>query len=293
MKKKMFASALAVLCFSLSVSGAALAQDIKVGVMASRGALKAMQKWSAFGEYLQAQTGSSVKIVPVGPAAAPDAMANGEIDYLLANPAVTVIVRQKNGAQPIATMNGKHGPQFAGVIIAKQGKGISKAADLKGKKVMAFKFKKSAAAYIFQVKHLMDQGVDPHKDFAVFKEAKKQDDIVLAVKAGAFDAGFIKSGLLEAMAKEGKIKLDDFVIVDQRSDSYGLLHSTQLYPSWMFSASSTQAADKVAAMQKALLGLKADDEAAKKAKIKGFVEALDLADLENTLRSLKLPPFGG
>lgn len=291
--KKSVASVLAVLFLSLSIPTAAIAQDVKVGVMASRGALKAMQKWSEFGKYLQAQTGSSVKIVPVGPAAAPDAMASGEIDYLLANPAVTVIVQQKNGAKPIATMNGKHGPQFAGVIIAKKGKGISKAADLKGKKVMAFKFKKSAAAYIFQVKHLMDQGVNPHKDFAVFKEAKKQDDIVLAVKAGAFDAGFIKSGLLEAMAKEGKIKLDDFVIVDKQTDSYALLHSTQLYPSWTFSAASTQAADKVAAMQKSLFALKAGDGAAKKAKIKGFVEPLALTELENTLRALKLPPFDG
>ena len=72
---------------------------------------------------------------------------------------------------------------------------------------MGFKFKRSAAAYVFQVKHMQDLGIDPHKDFAVFKEAKKQDDIVLAVKSGLFDAGFVKSGLLEAMVKKGKVSL--------------------------------------------------------------------------------------
>jgi ABC-type phosphate/phosphonate transport system substrate-binding protein len=156
---------------------------------------------------------------------------------------------------------------------------------------MGFKFNRSAAAYVFQVKHLKDHGIDPHKDFAVFKEAKKQDDIVLAVKAGTFDAGFVKSGLLEAMAKEGKIKLSDFEIVDQKTDGLTAVHTTKLYPEWYMSASST--ADKALSekIKSALLKLGSDNKASKKAKISGFVAPLNLDDLKGTLQALKLPPY--
>ena len=272
------------------VANSVVAAEIKVGVQASRGALKALKRWDELGKYLESEVGSTVKIVPLNPAQTINAVAGGEIDYMLSNPVLAVALKVKHGARPIATMNKKSGSQFAGVIIAKKGNGITKASDLKGKKVMGFKFKRSAAAYVFQVKHLKDKGIDPHKDFAVFKEAKKQDDIVLAVQAGIFDAGFIKSGLLESMSKEG-INLADFTIIDKQNDSLSALHSTALYPSWTMSVlktAKTADSDKIKA---ALLKLTASSQASKTAKIVGFVEPLSLAKLSDTLKSLNLPPF--
>jgi ABC-type phosphate/phosphonate transport system substrate-binding protein len=267
------------------------AADVKVGVMAPRGALTALNQWSALGAYLETQVGSKVEIVPIDPDQAVNIVAKGEVDYMLTNPAIAVALTKKLGAAPIATLNKKSGSQFAGVIISKKGSGITKAADLKGKKVMGFKFGQSAAAYVFQVKHLLDQGIDPHKDFAVFHEAKKQDDIVLAVKAGAFDAGFVKSGLLEAMAKEGKVSLDDFEIVDRQNDGYKPVHSTILYPEWTFCAQSKADTDMTAKVKAALLKLDPENEASKKANILGFVEPLSLDDLDATLQTLKLAPY--
>ena len=281
-------SVISVSLFGLSIAQAA---EIKVGVQAPRGNLKAMKKWTDVGKYLSTETGSKIKIVPLKPSKTIKAVADGKVDFMLANPVLTVAMQEKLGASPIATLKKKSGAQFAGVIISKKGSGITKAEDLKGKKVMGFKFKKSAAAYVFQVKHLMDKGLDPHKDFAEFKEAKSQDDIVLAVKAGTFDAGFIKSGLLEAMAKEGKIKLAEFVIIDQQKDGLTAVHSTKLYPEWYMSASSK--ADKALSvkMKSALLKLGSDNAASKKAKIAGFVEPLSLDELKGTLQALKLPPY--
>lgn len=267
------------------------AAEIKIGVQAPRGNIKAMKRWSEVGKYLQAETGMKIKIVPLKPGRTIDAVEFGKVDFMLANPVLTLILREKLGAIPLATMNKKHGTQFAGVILSKKGSGIEKAEDLKNKKVMGFKFKRSAAAYVFQVKHLKDKGINPHKDFAVFKEAKRQDDIVLGIKSGIFDAGFVKSGLLEAMAKEGKISMSDFNIVDQKMDSLKVAHTTTLYPEWYMSA--TQGVDKgiSAKIKASLIKLTSDNKASKKAKIVGFVEPLNLASLEKTLKTLKLPPY--
>ena len=274
----------------LSAGFAVNAAEIKFGVMAPRGTLKAMKRWGELGKYLGAELGTTVTIVPLKPGEFVSSFSTGAIHYALSNPVVAVVLQHKVGAQALATMNKKSGNQFAGVIIANKSSGISKAADLKGKKVMAFKFKRSAAAYVFQVKHLKDKGIDPHKDFTVFKEAKKQDDIVLAVKAGVFDAGFIKSGLLESMTKEG-ISVGDFTIIDKQSDSLSNVHSTVLYPEWTVSAPKDATAETTAKLKSALLKMTAATPASKKAKIVGFVDAVSLDGLSSTLKSLQLPPF--
>ncbi|WP_172597659.1 phosphate/phosphite/phosphonate ABC transporter substrate-binding protein [Sulfuriflexus mobilis] len=288
MMKKIITLMITAFCLHISLPAFA---EIKVGVMAPRGALKTMKQWGELGTYLQSSVGSEVKIVPLKANETVDAVLNGAVDYMLTNPVLTVIMEKKQAGTPIATLNRKSGSQFAGVIIAKKGSGITKGTDLKGKKVMAFKFRRSAAAYVFQVKHLIDQGIDPHKDFASFKEAKKQDDIVLAVKAGLVDAGFIKSGLLETMAKEGKINMDDFEIVDKQTDSLKHVHSTILYPEWYMSASVKADAATTAKLKVALLKLNAGDKASQSAGIVGFADALSLNNLDATLKSLKLPPY--
>jgi len=280
-----------IIAISLFTSGLLSAAEIKLGVQAPRGALKALKRWGGVGSYLQAELGKPVKIVPLKPNETVKGVSSGKVDYMLANPALTVVLQQNLGAEPLVTMKTKSGSQFSGVIISKKGSGITKAADLKGKKVMGFKFKRSAAAYIFQVKHLMDQGIDPHKDFALFKEAKKQDDIVLAVKSGIIDAGMVKSGLLEAMAKEGKISLADFEIVDRQNDSFPHVHSTALYPEWNMSATKNADPGDKEKIKAALLKLNGSEPASKKAKIVGFVPPLSLDRLKATLQALKLPPF--
>ena len=279
-----------ILCITVMLYGVSVsAESINVGVQAPRSAVKALAKWGELGKYLQTELGMDVKIVPLNPAVTVDAVKSGKVDFMLANPVVTLVIKEKNAATPLVTVNKKYGSQFSGVIIAKKGNGIATAVDLKGKKVMTYK-KKSAAAYVFQVKHLKDNGVSV-EDFGSTKIAKKQDDIVLAVKAGLFDAGFVKSGLLESMAAEGKVSLDDFTIVDNQNDSLSLVHSTALYPEWCFSATTDKGNGMVDKVKAALTKLTAGDAASTKAKIVGFVELEDLTELAGTLKSLKMAPY--
>jgi len=273
-------------------STVAIAQ-VKVGVLAPRGALKAMGKWTELGKYLGGKIGQEVKIIPVSVSKGIDKAAKGDFDFFLSNPVQTLILKKSNGWQPIASMEKNSGQKFAGVIISKKGSGITKSADLKGKKVMSLKINKAAGAYIFQAYHLQQNGIDVGSDLGSLKEGRKQDDLVFAVKAGAIDAAFVRSGLLENMAKSGKIKIDDFEIVDQRTDDgFNLVHTTILYPEWFLSASGNTDAKLVASITAAALSLTKDSKAATKARIKKFVAPLPLGDLETALSSLGVPPFG-
>jgi len=283
-----------IIIFSIvTTNSSTVASDdsISIGVQSPRSKFKAIKRWNPLGHYLERQLQTPVQIVPLKPGETIQAVRSGLVDYMLSNPVLTVILEKELKSKPLLTMVKPSGKYFAGVIIAKKGNGIKSANDLKGKKVMGFKFKRSAAAYVFQVKHLLDKGIDPHNDFARFYEAKKQDDIVLAVRAGVFDAGFIKSGLLESMQEDG-IYLDDFTIIDKKqNDNLTNLHTTRLYPEWCLSANKNTSKRQRDIIKAALLKLTEKSIASVAANIKGFTHALPLNDLRDTLKKLKLPPY--
>lgn len=268
--------------------------DINLGVIAPRGDLAAKKRWSAFADYLGQKTGETVNLIPLAPAKVMPAAKDKKVDLVLGNPVHSLKLEETQKATLLATLNTKSGPNFAGVIVAKKGSGISKAADLKGKKVMSLKFRSAAGAYVFQTYYLHQQGIDPHKDFSAMTEGKKQDDLVMAVSNGTIDAAFVRSGILEAMDREGKINKDDFVVVDQRdNDGLGLAHTTELYPEWYLSALPHVNAAMAEKVKKAALALAATDAVAKLAKIKGFVEPLPLDGMKTAFKALKIAPYGG
>ncbi len=292
MNPRIFVPVFAVLMYWVAASAAAA--DLRLGVLANRGELEATARWTELANYLSDELGTNVKLIPLPPARVRGAAANGEVDLVFSHSPHTVFVQEKLEAQVLATLNTKAGPEFGGVIIAKKGSGIESAEDLRGKMVMSLKFKAAAGAYIFQTYHLKQKGIDPHADFASLREGKKQDDLVLAVNNGLIDAAFVRTGLLEAMQREGKIKMDDFVIVDQRNnDGFPLVHSTDLYPEWCFSALPSVSPEVAEQTKQALMKITPEMALAKKGRMKGFVTPLSLEGIASALKSLEIPPYNG
>jgi phosphate/phosphite/phosphonate ABC transporter binding protein len=290
--KKSIAHYIALSLITLFYAHISQAADLKIAVNAPRGALDT-QKWTPLMEQLVARTGKTIEVVAYMPSKIDEAIANGEVDFGLLNPVSTVIVTEKFQAKPLATVKANGTPFLAGVIFAKKGNGITKPADLKGKRVASFNIGSAAGAYVFQTYHLMQQGIDPHKDFSEFKDMKKQDAVVLAVQLGMVDAGFVRSGILESMAKERLINLKDFVIIDKKKDQLKALHSTSLYPEWFLVAAAETDATLIKKVHDAAMNIKPEHAAAKTAEIDGFVEAQNLDGLRKALKALKLPPYEG
>lgn len=268
------------------------AAELKLGVNAPRGELNAKKSWTELAKYLSGQLGQTVTLVPLHPSKVVSSTMEREVDFILSHAAHTIQLQERHGGTPIATVNGMQGPFFAGVIIAKKGSGIRTAEDLRGKEVMSMKFRAAAGAYMFQTYHLLKKGIDPHKDFGSIQWVEKQDDLVLAIKLGLIDAGFVRSGMLESMEKEGRIKMADFVIVDERrGDGLSLVHSTDLYPEWYFSTMSNVSKDTAAKVKAALVEITDAMPAAQAARVRGFVEPLPLDGMREVLKTLNLPPY--
>ena len=78
------------------------------------------------------------------------------------------------------------------------------------------------------------------------------DEVVYAVRNGDADAGSIRTDLLEQMAQEGKIRLEEFHIINEHKsedEEIRFLHSTRVYPEWPLAKvkhTSNDLAEKVA-----------------------------------------------
>ena len=263
--------------------------ELTMLVNTSRSPVKAQKQWGGVAHYFSQAVGEPIKIVAVPPSKVESHARSSKTDIFIVNPVMSSLVAHRYKGKLLATVKRGNGAKFGGVIFSKKGSGITRAADLRNKNIMTYK-KASAAAYAFQMFHLKSKGIT-ESDFSSMRIARRQDDIVLAVRAGVVDAGFVRTGILEAMIKEGKISLDEFEIIDQKQDGFAQIHSTILYPEWYLIVTGNKGKKHAPKLSRAALALSADNEAAKKAKIKGFVEPLSRKNLDKMLRSMRLPPF--
>ncbi|MEN8258282.1 MAG: PhnD/SsuA/transferrin family substrate-binding protein [Thermodesulfobacteriota bacterium] len=274
-------------------AGAAQA-EIKIGVLAKRGATKAMAKWKATGDYLSAELGEPVVVIPLKFTAIEPMVKSGKLDFLLANSAFYVEMEKMYGVQAVATLinsrDGKALKQFGGVVLVRNDSPIQTLADIKGKKFMCVKYSSFGGAQMAW-RLFLDNGIDPKKDFAAFAEGKKHDNVVLAVKNGVMDAGTVRTDTMERMAGEGKINMDDFRIINPVKDDFPFVRSTRLYPEWPMAALKHVDSGKAKKVGAALQALASGDQAAKNAKIVGWSPAADYGPVRDCLKAIRYGAF--
>jgi two-component system sensor histidine kinase TtrS len=211
---------------------------------------------------------------------------------MICNPGTAARISVDSGARPLATWKTRSGAtRLAGVIIASRQSGIDSVAGLKGRKVMTYG-DDALGAWQVQAKMMIDAGLDPQKDIQR-TVAKKLDDIVMGVKGGVFDAGFIRTGVLEDLIAKGKIAKDEVVVVQPQPPVDGFPHvrSSGFFPEWFMMATASLPAADAERIAAACLAMPADAPALAKAEISGWIAPMDLAGTLDLLRALKRPPF--
>jgi phosphonate transport system substrate-binding protein len=151
----------------------------------------------------------------------------GEIDISFSNPFIYIQIA-RFGARAFAQVLEPSGrPSFSGQIICRtDNKQILSLQDCRGKRWIAVD-PSSAGGYLFALGLFHDNGLQPH-DFSEVAFAPgpggKQEKVVLAVHAGKFDIGSIRTGTLDIV--ENKID----------TGSIRVLTQTRSYPGWVYSA---------------------------------------------------------
>lgn len=263
---------------------------IRVGVLAIRSAVSANAQYGPIINYLTETVGQPFVLVPVGQEDQFVQVEQGTLEFTFNNPLAAVQLQRLYQTEILATLSRKNtGTNFSGLIIVRNDSDIDELQDLIGKNVTCVAFETAAAGCIFQVFHLLENGIDPFNDFGTFTETASQDNIVLGVLNGTFDAGFIRTGQLERMLSDGTLfNLDEIRILDQAEDDFYFPHTTRLYPEWPFAALKDTDPALVASVRQALLSIPADHPAMVAASANGFVADIDYTPVEELIVALQL-----
>ena len=252
---RLFSGALVMLCMLLAVGGS-LAQTAggdgvgqsertaHIGVLAYRGNSAAKVEWRSLAAYLSDTVeGWRFELVPVTLSSIQSDIEANRLDFLITNPGHYVALAAQYDLSAIATrerwaeISGSHLSRFGTAIIVTRDSSIASLNDLKGRKVAAIS---TDAFGGFQVawSELRKQGVDVFRDLASLRfMGFPHDEVIAAVARNEVDAGIIRGGLLEILAAEGKIELDDFRVLNRQNyPGFPYRVSSTLFSEWPFAA---------------------------------------------------------
>ncbi len=269
---------------------------VKIGILAKRGDVKAIARWTPSAEYLSAQIeGYRFEIVPLSFEYLSKAVKKREIDFVVTNTAYYVELEALYGVSRIATLktlslSGVVQTRFGGVILTKAGSGIERIEGLRGKRFGAVD-RQSFGGWIMAQKELKDHGIETD-DLGSLRFFGSHDAVIFAIQNGEIDAGTVRSDTFERMIHEG-------LIIPQACRVLGIKHyegfpyvvSTELYPEWPFAKLAHTPMKLSEAVAVALLGMQPDSEAAVASEGAGWTIPLDYSLVHTLMQELHLGPY--
>ena len=285
------------LLFSSSWAKEPVLQEVRLGVLSYRSMKHTAAQWKPLADYLsQRIPGYRFHVVPLYYPDLDQAVARHELDFVLTNPEHYVLLRSRYGLTAQATLMPMAGDfpvsQFGGVIVVRADRPDLKTfADLKGKRI-ASPSEESLGGYLMQRWALLQVGVDITSDIRDLQfTGMPHDNVVFAVLSGHADAGFLRTGVIEALIKEGKLKPGQVRVLKQtETPEFPQLLSTDLYPEWPFSATSGVPGWFTKQVVRALFELEPNSEVARTGNFFGFAPAGDYSQIETIMVKLRVHP---
>jgi signal transduction histidine kinase/ActR/RegA family two-component response regulator len=284
------------LLLTLSPVLLAAEQTLTLGVFAFRPKAVMAEKYDALGSYLsQVTSGHTFRMEYLDQHEIEAALAAKRLDFLFTNPSHFVRLRHSNHLSgAMATLqtleNGAVTDALGGVILAAQNGPIKKLTDLKGKRI-AIPGPKYLGGYQTQAYELLQVGIRLPDDAETI-EAGSHDKAFEMLRTGKVDAAFVRSGMVEALAREGRWPADQLQVINpQEFPNFPFATSTRLYPEWAFAALPSVPEKVVKQVNLALLTITPNMPAARAAGIYGFTIPADYQSVDQLARTLRLPPY--
>lgn len=229
------------------VAGAGWARTdaARIGVLAFRGTAAMTARWQPLIRYLNAGIPDvRFELIPVTLVSARQHLEANELDFIVTNPGHYVELAGRFRLSALATRERREGGERTGllrygtVIFTRADRAeLQTLVDLKGRSLAAVS-PDAFGGFQMAWAEFREQGIDPVRDLKEIRYLGfPQDAIVTAVLAGTADAGVVRSGLLEALAREGRLDMQQVkVLLGNRLAVYPYRVSSRLYPEWPFAA---------------------------------------------------------
>lgn len=278
----------------------ATAADFTIAVRAHSGLSAAKEKWQPTIDYLsQAIPEHRFHLRPIiNLDEISQAATKKEFDFVLTNPSSFIEIKRLTQAKTLVTLNNKREntaqTRFGSVIFVRADReDILSLQDLKGKSIEVVS-KLAFGGWRVAWGELLDNGIDPFTDLSevIYSDSNIQQDVLFDVLNGKADAGVVRTDMIERMAKDKKINLRYFRILNgKHTKGFPFFHSTALYPEWPFVA-LPHVPEEISAMLKTkLMSIPNNSKAAITGKYIGWVDSLDYTPVEKLLHKLEQKPI--
>jgi len=268
-----------------------------IGVFAYRDKAETQARWQPLADYLSGAVGSvRFELHALDSHEIEAALRQNALDFVFTNPGHYIELKHKNAlsgalATLVEQQDGQPAERFGGVIVVRgERRDIAGLADLSGKRV-AIPGTSRFGSFATQAYELERAGV-ARASLRLVDVGLPQDLVVETVLAGGADAGFVRTGMLERMAAEGRLDPARLRVINpQAAPGFPFAVSTALYPEWPFLSLphvDERVARRVAA---ALLRIEPGDAVARAGRFHGFTIPADYQSVEHLMQSLHMAPF--
>lgn len=250
-----------ILLFAPVAPGAAWAAEIRVGILAFRGAERALEQWEPTLAHLAAALpGDTVRAVPLDLAGLTQAVAGRQVDFVLTNPGHYVELEAAHGIARIATFATRDGPPPSAALgaaaVVPSGSAIVTLADLEDKRVAAV-MPEAFGGFRVLARELAARGIDAFDGgIAPVFVGFPMENALAAVERGEADAAILRGCLLEDLVADGRVAAGAYRVVEGRPAMGERCRvSTALYPEWPFARLQSTPPDMAKTVGIALLSM--------------------------------------
>lgn len=293
---RLFLLAVLLIVDALGASLPATADKVTVGILAHRGDEAALNRWGATFQYLNEDVaGREFEILPLTLTGTRAALDAGEVDFLLTNPGHFEILSDQYRLSPVVSLRTDRtghrvtGNRFGSVIFTRaDNKGINGLSGLKGRTLAAVD-PNAFGGFLLAAYTFAQSGIDPWEDLAGIQFLGfPQDRIVEAVIRGHADAGTVRTGILEAMIRDGRIRAEDVRIINPVSVAgFDPMLSTIVVPEWTFAVGPNVPEPLRRQVALALLAIGEDHPAARKGNYGGWTTFMHSGNVREVLRGVQ------
>jgi len=177
---------------------------LRVSAIPDESPTELQRKFAPLGAYLEKATGAKVSFVPVSDyAATVEGLAAKKLDLVWYGGFTFVQARRRTGTA-IPLVQREEDAQFHSKFIVSADSKAQKLADLKGSN-FAFGSVSSTSGHLMPRYFLLQNGIDPDKDFAKVAYSGAHDVTAKWVESGKVQAGVLNESVLEKLFEEKKI----------------------------------------------------------------------------------------
>lgn len=194
-----------VLSCAIGGMAAANAQGVlRMSAIPEEAPSELLRKFTPMGKYLESQLGMKIEWTPLNDyPAVVEALASRKVDLAWLGGVTFVQLRLRTG-NAIPLVQRVEDERFVSRVIVNAAAGINTIADLKGKE-FAFGSVSSTSGHLMPRYYLMQNGIDPAKDFKRIAFAGAHDATAAWVESGRVPAGALDTTVWDRLVREKKV----------------------------------------------------------------------------------------